>query len=374
MTAVPLGSKGKSQAQTSERFHPIKSLKIRWLIRKWLKSKDVNVRRSTAETLERLGVLTTELKVKWCIEDLQESGYGKITEWKRSQIRQSAVEALGKIGCEAEEAVPALIEALKSGNVSLRCDIIQTLGEIGSAAKAAIPALIEIVYSEHFDECEYAAEALKNIGALTTDLKIESSVKAMHLSSCQHPVDNLAKIGKPAVPALIVALKDQAKVVRRRAAEALGKIGTEAKAAIPALIAALDDEGYLVRESAADALEKIGALTSELNIKRHVKNIIIREHRGDDEVVGTDFPWVLPEVNKPAQEYLIKTGRPAVPLLIKVIEDNTNFYALIAAVDTLAKMGPEAKIAIPTLIKVLEDKDTKVREAAQEAIRKIESA
>ncbi|MEM4359081.1 MAG: HEAT repeat domain-containing protein, partial [Candidatus Bilamarchaeaceae archaeon] len=38
-------------------------------------------------------------------------------------------------------------------------------------------------------------------------------------------IDEIVTIGKPAVPALIKALKDKNEDVRKRAAEALGKIG-----------------------------------------------------------------------------------------------------------------------------------------------------
>jgi HEAT repeat protein len=45
---------------------------------------------------------------------------------------------------------------------------------------------------------------------------------------------------------------------RVAAAEALGKIGSEAKEAIPALIKALQDEEPVVRWAAVGALERIG--------------------------------------------------------------------------------------------------------------------
>ena len=60
-----------------------------------------------------------------------------------------------------------------------------------------------------------------------------------------------------AVPALVAALKDPNKPVRRGAADALANIGPAAAGAVPALVAALKDPDEIVRQHAADALRSI---------------------------------------------------------------------------------------------------------------------
>ena len=62
---------------------------------------------------------------------------------------------------------------------------------------------------------------------------------------------------QPAVPALIVALKDTVGHVRLAAAEALGEIGPNAKAAIPALQKTRQDRNNGVRYAAAQAVKNI---------------------------------------------------------------------------------------------------------------------
>jgi HEAT repeat protein len=65
---------------------------------------------------------------------------------------------------------------------------------------------------------------------------------------------------KPAVPALILAIRDESNwVIRAEAAIALGNIGPEAKAALRTLVAALRDDSEYVREQAARALLQIVA-------------------------------------------------------------------------------------------------------------------
>jgi adenylate cyclase len=52
----------------------------------------------------------------------------------------SAIKRLGWFRPAAEQAVPALIQALK--NKTLQKDAIETLGKIGPQAKAAVPDLL----------------------------------------------------------------------------------------------------------------------------------------------------------------------------------------------------------------------------------------
>lgn len=64
----------------------------------------------------------------------------------------------------------------------------------------------------------------------------------------------LAKIGKPAVPAIIKALGENDKYAKRYAARALREMGEEASDAIPALSNAIKDSDSQTREYAVEAL------------------------------------------------------------------------------------------------------------------------
>jgi radical SAM protein with 4Fe4S-binding SPASM domain len=85
------------------------------------------------------------------------------------------------MGPQAKEAVPALTDALKDGDATVRSGAASALGAVGPEAKPAVPALMEL-------------------------------------------------------------LRDKEQYVRVGAARALGSIGPEAKAAVPALIQAYMDE------------------------------------------------------------------------------------------------------------------------------------
>jgi len=106
---------------------------------------------------------------------------------------------------------------------------------------------------------------------------------------------------------LVGQLKSPTADVRRDAAQALGKLGTEAKAAVPALIASLKDENMFVRRYSAQSLGKIGpaaksavpALTKSLEDMRK-------------------------EVAEAATEALGKLGPDSVPALVHALKNKGN--------------------------------------------------
>jgi HEAT repeat protein len=123
-----------------------------------------------------------------------------------------------------QQQVTQFVQDLKSPNPSVLRSAVDGLAKIGLPA---VPALME---------------ALKN-----TDADVHANAE-----------DALVKIGLPAVPALIQALKRNAdEEVPRRAADALGDMGAPAAAAVPALSQTLHDRDVNVRSAAAQALRKI---------------------------------------------------------------------------------------------------------------------
>lgn len=128
--------------------------------------------------------------------------------------------------------------------------------------------------------------------------------------------------------------------VRAFAARALGDMGPAAKDAIPALIKAIAEDDSQFRTSlvaAAKALPKIGpeALTA---LPALIKAFEDPTH---DRVVRTDLAGVFGQLGAGA--------RPAIPALQKAISKD-HVAVRIAAVEALAKMGPDA---IPALTKAL---------------------
>ena len=134
----------------------------------------------------------------------------------------------------ADEDVPSLIHALHAKKAERRRDAALALGAMGPDAKDAVPALIDVLKTDSDHGVRLFAAA--SLGAIGPD-------------------------ARDSVPALIDALKaDSDIVVRRTAASALGAIGPDAKDAVPALLDVLKTDGdELVRYCAGLSLGNIHA-------------------------------------------------------------------------------------------------------------------
>ena len=157
----------------------------------------------------------------------------KAMENPDAEVRAKVVEALTNFGRDAEPAVAALLQSLtKTVETDLQKEIAYTLGEIGPAAKDAVPQLIELIKSRK------DPEGFLNVNA----------------------AEALGKIGPAAamaVPALIAALKSDDVRLPTVAAEGLGNIGAEAKTAITALIEAMKVTEKEHQDNFAEPLGKI---------------------------------------------------------------------------------------------------------------------
>ncbi len=113
--------------------------------------------------------------------------------------------------------------------------------------------------------------AAKALGEAKDARAVEPLIAALGDKGCGHTAANaLAKIGKPAVETLIVALKNENPFVRRNAAEALGEI--KDASAVKPLIDALKDNDLIVRRNAAKALGKIKDSSAEESLTSALKD------------------------------------------------------------------------------------------------------
>jgi HEAT repeat protein len=150
---------------------------------------------------------------------------------KELAIRKSAVDALGEL--RAAKAVPALTEAFpKETDSQLRQSIARAFGKMGPEAKDAVPALSKVLTEK---DSALRREAALALGAIGPDAKAAATKLVVALAdrtTLESVVESLAKLGKPAVLPLRVALGDKNPDVRLGATVALGKIGPDAKEAV----------------------------------------------------------------------------------------------------------------------------------------------
>jgi HEAT repeat protein len=154
---------------------------------------------------------------------------------RNSAVRKGAATALGRIGREAQRAVPALITALKDKEEELRENAVEALGHIGPAAISAVPALIKTL-----DDDEYGHRIKVILALCKIDPRNRRAIAALPsvLGQPEDVVSALVGLGPEAkviVPALLRALRNDDRNVYLDAARALRQIDpkTADKAGVP---------------------------------------------------------------------------------------------------------------------------------------------
>ena len=153
---------------------------------------------------------------------------------------------------------------------------------------------------------------------------------------------------KTDVSSLIRALRDPNPRARWTAANALRRMGEEAKTAVPALIEALKDSNLSVRFAVADALERMPATAVPA---------LIGALKDSDSQVRRAAAFGLKRMGK--------TAKAAVPALVEALRDSDPQVRSAAA---SALEHDWAKAAVPALAKALRDSDRQVRNAAAYAL------
>jgi HEAT repeat protein len=229
------------------------------------------------------------------------------------------------MGASAEPAVPALLEALKDKDRSLRIQVLYALNGATINDKRLLPTLIEVLKKDESVEMRQAAVSL------------------------------LPRFGEDALPHLKLALTDKDENLRWMAANSLGQLGPAAKKAIPDLVqVAKRDASANVRAYAVQAIAQTGPESVD---------ILVEFLKEKDSSVRQIVVTVLGQFGARA--------KPAVPLLIEALKDKDATTRWMAA-QTLGQIGPDAKAAIPALKEALKDKDDNVRAFAQFALQSIE--
>lgn len=189
-------------------------------------------------------------------------------ELKNPKLRRAAVVVLGRIGPDAKDAVPALVEALRGEtDKDARREIFMSLSNIGPAQASIVPELLKDLKSDDIQlkaGATYAlgamgsaaAEALpeirKNLAARDEKLRL-LSVWALVRIAPENP-----QLVEAVRPILIAGLSHEEPLVRYEAAKTISLLGTAMQQATSRLQeVAENDPVPQVRDAAAEALKKV---------------------------------------------------------------------------------------------------------------------
>ena len=283
---------------------------------------------------------------------------GRVRAPDAASIRTAAARSLAVIGPDAQAAVPALAQALRSGDARLRWDAAGALSHIG---KPGLPELASALADKDPAVRRAAASALGDLGPDAT----------------------------VAAPALLKALGDQYDYVRVAAASSFSKLGTNV---LPFLLQEISSGDSLARQRAAIGL---GLLRGPREILLPPLLELLQDHdpvcraQAIQTLAAFNFPnptmvaAFIASVKDPVLEIRLAAiqalanarwqAAPAVSALNDCLDDPSAPIRESAA-RALGAIGKRAKPALPELARLADDTEERVRAAAKEAVTKIQGA
>lgn len=290
-----------------------------------------------------------------------------LSQWQEV-IKSTDFRTLGQ-----PEYVHGLLEIVRDSNApwGYRRFAAETLGRIGSDAQVAVPVLHEILRSPPGDAVstrlwvlkalslfrEVAAETREDVGRIVLDPEQPLLVRV-------NAMETLARVGKnheETLPTLLKVLRlepspnspldvEVIRNLRVAAAEALWILGPSAAAAIPDLIKAARDDWTPLRLSACVTLGQIGP-RAEIAVPTLV-DILLFDEAG--------------EVQEAAADALGNIGSPALPALAHLIQDREKRVRLLALRALALQREDQRPIEIAQT--ALNDDSPRIRHAAADFI------
>ncbi len=276
-------------------------------------------------------------------------------EWI-ARLERNAPAAAGALVAMGHEAVPAI---LRIEDPARRAPLVAVLARMGPEAREALPMLIELCRTTNEWGQGSAVEALGWIG-----------------------------VGEEAVvDSLIVALQDHQGAIRTKAARALGRLGPAARKAVPPLVKALDaydysvpgiglfEEVHPIVDAAALALARVAPDSPEAQ-----RALALRvgypgmAHEALVQIGPASLPVLLDCLaNRDAfypqaiASVIEAIGPEAIRGLVEVAA-NPEAKNRTAALEALASLDPDPETAAPALAACLTDQDSGVRQAALQCL------
>ena len=238
----------------------------------------------------------------------------KHRDWR---VRLRAVETLGDLG---PRAVEPLTTSLRDKNAKVRAKAVTSLSKIvsggqveawlhgdndqaGQVYRGAVAAFIAARQDKDFDVRFGARLALKALGPRAVE-GLSNALRRDDDVTRRDAIESLVEIveggkledDRAAVAALVVALHDQDFIIRRRAVEALRKVGD---AAVEPLMTALRDENFFVREETVRSLASIIEVglgrVNHQNYDAAIEALIdvLKDKNGDVRRSAADFLGIL---------------------------------------------------------------------------------
>lgn len=291
-----------------------------------------SVRKQAAEVIGAMAVKLLEDKgadTNSVLIDLNEN----LRVEKESEVRKEVAVALGRFGGQAKGSVGALTTVLADKDPATRAAAADTLGRIGVGASGAVDAVLPLLKDT---DTTVRAAAIFALGRIEPDEPAKVST------------------------ALLPLVKEEKVVELRRAVlTSLGLLADRSPATVIGTAAGLQDADVDVRRQAAQALGKFvggGKL-----VEKELKTAF--ETDKDKQVRGAALRALC--------EGFGADAKLLIPAIVARLKVEPEFDVRIAIIEELGALAADGKDALPALREAQRDPQTKVREAATGAIKRI---
>lgn len=270
-------------------------------------------------------------------------------------VRSYSALALGKLDKPDAKTVAALAKLLTDPEARVRGTAIRSLRRLKPGSDVMLPIMIQVLEQADPQGAMLAIETIaesgeKAIDALTKALKNERARYWACLA-----LGEAGPKAKAAVPALVEVLSDDRPEIQTQALLALGKIGPDAASAVTKIAGSIKAEQPAVQYAAAFALGSIGAAEGADGLKAAGKS--------DDPMLKTLSAWGLAKIS-PNNAVLVKQAAEQLAASLK----SNDQHVRAAAARGLADLKPDPAIVGPPLVAALSDIDPEVRGNIVEAI------
>lgn len=191
---------------------------------------------------------------------------------EENQTREDATRALSAFG---KQGVPRLLAIWNDKSHRLRWEAAQALGMTGPDAAEALPALMEELRTGKEEGLKrQASVAIQKIGMAQVDPKTaETMIEELTATVDNSQLDSqiredaarsLGNFGEAAIPNLLQIARNREHTVRWEAIEGLGLMGLRGKTAVPPLIELLKDANTSYQRRIVTSLGQIGDFSQKV--------------------------------------------------------------------------------------------------------------
>lgn len=287
------------------------------------------------------------------------------------EIQEHAAQALKALGPLAAEAVPSLVECVKTGDKERRSRSAEILGRTGIATKPVRDALRSALNDE---DCAYqASHSLGVLGRGDTNVvgDLIEAASSGKKSAAYWAAVSFVELGaksKPALPVLIKLASHPTRDSDWAAVKAIGMIGPGAADAVPVLIDVLRSGGPWAQKCAAISLGRIGPAA-----KAAIPILHERLDKEDSNYIKADIARALWRIDPDQSGVALTAAQSIVEHELRAADAEERIsYGLMSALDLLGELGTNAAVAMPVVAKALRFNDSHVQLCAAWAAGQIE--